>query len=406
MNIVFLINEHYPSGMAATMRIKLFSEFLVEKNHEVKVLISNQDNGINKRFGKHNNVSYKTMLSDKFPRFLLYMFYPFLAIYQLISSRKNNNKNVLVVYDGVDLFNLQFIIFGKLIGYKVILDVVEDKILSNENMSSITKFHVWISEIILPYLGWVIDGVVAISTTLKKKYQFLFKKIDVELIPCSAANLDFSHNRRNNVGKKIKIAYAGSYGHKDGVEYLIDAFCEISKNNEDILLVLLGGAKRRIPMVPSHSKIPINFSFTEPSSIPSDLEDKVLINNNTNIELVSYLPDDEYWQKLSESDILCMTRIDSTFANSGFPFKLGEYLATGKPVIATDVSDVKYYLTDKQDFVMAKPSDTQSLISALEYLIKRPDKRSEIGRNGYNKCKLYFNPKINGKSLMGLVEKV
>ena len=55
---------------------------------------------------------------------------------------------------------------------------------------------------------------------------------------------------------------------------------------------------------------------------------------------------------------------------------------------------------------MAKPSDTQSLISALEYLIKRPDKRSEIGRNGYNKCKLYFNPKINGKSLMGLVEKV
>ena len=73
-NIVFLINEHYPSGMAATMRIKLFSEFLVEKNHEVKVLISNQDNGINKRFGKHNNVSYKTILSDKFPRFLLYMF--------------------------------------------------------------------------------------------------------------------------------------------------------------------------------------------------------------------------------------------------------------------------------------------------------------------------------------------
>ena len=101
-----------------------------------------------------------------------------------------------------------------------------------------------------------------------------------------------------------------------------------------------------------------------------------------------------------------MTRIDSSFANSGFPFKLGEYLATGSPVIATEVSDVKFYLTDKQDFVMAQPSDTESLISALEYLVKHPDKRSEIGRNGYNKCKLYFNPKINGKSLMELVERV
>ena len=73
---------------------------------------------------------------------------------------------------------------------------------------------------------------------------------------------------------------------------------------------------------------------------------------------------------------------------------------------ATEVSDVKFYLTDKQDFVMAKPSDTESLISALEYLIKNPDKRSEIGHNGYNKCKLYFNPQNNGQSLMELLEKV
>ena len=90
MNIVFITNEHYPFGMAATMRIKLFSEFFVKNDHEVKVLVSNQDKGINKRAGKHKNVSYTTMLSDKFPRYVLYMFYPFLVVYQLISLRKNN----------------------------------------------------------------------------------------------------------------------------------------------------------------------------------------------------------------------------------------------------------------------------------------------------------------------------
>ena len=249
---------------------------------------------------------------------------------------------------------MQFILFGKLIGYKIILDIVEDRIYSTEKMPFSTKFHLWISEIILPYLGWLINGVVVISTRLMKKYNLLFKKIDVVHIPGSAANLDFSYKRDINIGKMIKITYAGSYGHKDGVEYLIDAFCEISKNNTDVLLVLLGGTKRAISIVSRYSKSPITFSFTGPSSIPSALKDKVLLNNNTNIELVSYLPDDQYWQKLSESDILCMTRIDSSFANAGFPWKLGEYLATGKPVIATDVSDVKYYLTDKQDFCNGK----------------------------------------------------
>ena len=295
--------------------------------------------------------------------------------------RKNNIKNVLIIFDGINLFNLQFIIFGKIFGYKVILDIVEDKIHSSEKMSVVAKFHIRVSEIILPYFGWLIDGVVVISTTLKKKYKLLFQKIDVELIPCSATNLDFSHKRKTNPEKEIIITYAGSFSQKDGVEYLIDAFCEISKNNKDLLLVLLGGSKKVI-------------------------KDKVLLKNITNIEFVDYLPDADYWQKLSESDILCMTRIGSPYANAGFPFKLGEYLATGNPVVATDVSDISYYLKDKQDFVMAKASDTNSLISALEYLIKHPELRRKIGINGHNKCRKFFNPEINSQTLLRFVEKI
>ena len=88
MNIVFVTNEPYPFGMGAAMRIKLFAEFFVKNNHELKVLVSNQDKGINKRAGKYHNVSYTTILSDKFPRYVLYMFYPFLAFNHLISMRK------------------------------------------------------------------------------------------------------------------------------------------------------------------------------------------------------------------------------------------------------------------------------------------------------------------------------
>ena len=211
MNIVFVISDHYPFGMAGTMRIKLFSEFLIKRTDSVKILISNQDNGSNKRVGKHNNVRYSTMLSDKFPRFIFYLLYPFLAFYQLISSRQKNNKNVMIIYGSANLFNLQFMIIGRLIGYKIILDIVEDGILSNENLSAnesmsiVTRFHLWVSAIILPHIGWLIDGAVVISTTLMNKYKLLFQRLDIELIPCSAANLDFSYKRDINIGKKAAI---------------------------------------------------------------------------------------------------------------------------------------------------------------------------------------------------------
>ena len=101
-----------------------------------------------------------------------------------------------------------------------------------------------------------------------------------------------------------------------------------------------------------------------------------------------------------------MTRIDSKFAQAGFPFKLGEYLATTKPVVATDVSDVSLYLDHLQDIVLAKPSDTKSLVDSIELLIKSPEKRKVIGENGRKKCEKYFNPEINSKMLFDFMKKI
>ena len=54
---------------------------------------------------------------------------------------------------------------------------------------------------------------------------------------------------------------------------------------------------------------------------------------NSKIIYFGLIPDDDYYQFLKDADVLLMTRIDSPYANSGFPFKLGEYLATGNAVI-------------------------------------------------------------------------
>jgi glycosyltransferase involved in cell wall biosynthesis len=368
------MNEHYPYGMAATMRVKLFAEFLVNHHHHVNILISNQDNGDNAKSGINNGVKYSTLYKVKKPVLVYLLVYPFIVFYKLLLLKQKNIMNILIIYSGVNLFNLQFMIFGKLLGYKIVIDAVEDNISSSEEMKILSRLNIKITEMILPYIGKFIDGVTVISMKLLEKYQLLYKDHQIKLLPISAANINLIY-KKSTKNAKLKFVYAGSYGKKDGVTILIDAFNILSKKYPEIQLLLLG-------------------------KITTGLSERIQLLKNINIIQLGYLDEKNYWINLSEADILCMTRIDSPYANAGFPFKLGEYLATRNPVIVTDISDVKDYLTDKKDCLMAKPSDKGSLIDAMEYLIENPEVRELIGNNGYEKCIQFFNPEINGKILL------
>ena len=378
---MYVLNEHYPFGMAATMRVKLFSEYLVNNGNTVHVVISNQDNGDNLDSGFEKGVQYSTLSRIKLPKFFYYLIYPLLVVYKLFLLRSKKEINVLNVYSGVNLFNLNFIIAAKLIGYKVIIDAVEDHILSSESMGRLSRINIRLSEFILPHLGRFVHGFTVISYTLMKKYQLLFNSHPIEILPVSAANINFKNKRKNIIDGSLTCIYAGSYGEKDGIFYLINAFEKISQKHPEIELHLIGKA---------------NENFLK----------KIKNNNNNNIKYFGYLDEQDYWQKLSEADILCMTRVDSPYSNSGFPFKLGEYLATKKPVLATDTTDVKSYLVDMEDCVMAKPSDEDSLIKGILYLIDNPDFRLKIGINGYKKCLEFFNPSVNGKILLNFLKSI
>jgi len=380
MNVIYIMNEHYPFGMAATMRVKLFSEFLVNNHHIVNILISNQDNGDNAKSGINNGVKYSTLYKVKKPILFYFLVYPFLVFYKLLLFKQKNITNILIIYSGVNFFNLQFIIFGKLLGYKIVIDAVEDNISSTEDMKVLSRLNIRAAEMILPYISIFIDGITVISIRLLDKYQLLYKKHPIELLPISAANINLIN--KNSINTNIlKFVYAGSYGKKDGVSLLIDAFDKLSKKYPNIQLVLLG-------------------------KITNEIIERIQLLKNKNIIHLGYLDEKNYWIKLSEADILCMTRVDSQYANAGFPFKLGEFLATRKPVIVTDTSDIKYYLTDKKDCVIARPSDEGSLINAMEYLVENPEERKKIGNNGYNTCLKFFNPEINGKILLNYLKNI
>ena len=376
MNIIAISNQSYPKGMAGTMRIRLFTEYFACKEL-IKVLNINKDNGINPKTGTYNKVEYRLFYNWKY--FLIIPFvYPLLVLRFLIKEKKRKKKNILFIYDGLSILSIQFAIIGKWLGYKVVTDVVEDYTLVSAR-TKMQKLKLYFHSKFIRLYPKLIDGTIVISKYLDEKYRKLMGSEKVIYISISAKNIvdTFKKDKRSN---RISFLYAGSYGQKDGVENLIDAFGSIHKEFPQTSLLLVGKLSQNI---------------TE------------YVENCNGVEIIGFLPDEEFYKFITvNADVLCMNRTNSLYANAGFPFKLGEYLATGNAVMASEVSNISDYLENKKDILFYEASNQNALINAMKLLITDDELREEIGKNGYLKCVEYFNPATNGKKALEFLAKI
>ncbi len=378
INIILMGNFLYPEGMAATRRKQQFIDYFREQGADVKVLVlyqgSRKCRPIEECEGWHKGVYFR-IIGNRMTKSLkiLYQFPIFLfqACRLLIKWRVKNANNVILSF-GFDGFVIIPFLWSKMIGYKIFFDIVEDFSLYPKNTFK-SKIYFSVANIIDKlFLNSLINGVCVISSRLENKYRKNFNGAII-IVPISATVDQLVTKTRYN--NPIKFMYAGSFSFKDGIEILLKGFVQINKRYPNTKLILSGYAdKKRIQ--------------------------ELFVNvNNPNIEFVGRLTDYQYFKLLNSVDILLMTRVNTGFANAGFPYKLGEYLATGNVVISTRVSDIEYYLHDKENAILIEPGNINDLIMAMEFCILNEKTCIEIGKNGQKICNKYFNPKINSRLL-------
>lgn len=378
MNIVFTGGFTYPIGMAGTKRVQHYIDYLIDKDIPVKVLIVNNSINNIQKFGKkgdYKHVTYRFYSGASSNLIIRLIWYPFVVISActfLIRSKIKKDKNILFVYNGLNIEDFILLIFAKLIGYKIITDIVEDYTVQQENISARMKIKLKSNSYLEKRISLFTDGIVVISTYLEDKFRNIVKnKIPIYLVPVSAAHNDRQKNKADF--DKVIIAYSGSFGYKDGLGYLIRAFNLVNKKHNNTILRLSG--------------------------IGNDPKKYLDLADNSNVEYIGFLDENEYFDFITSSDILCMTRIGSVYASAGFPFKLGEYLATGNPVIATDVGDIKRYLINGTDALIVPPDDVTEIAEALNLLIENEKLAGMVGYHGKLKWNEYFNASLNSEKL-------
>jgi glycosyltransferase involved in cell wall biosynthesis len=101
-----------------------------------------------------------------------------------------------------------------------------------------------------------------------------------------------------------------------------------------------------------------------------------------------------------------MIRTRTQYAGAGFPFKLGEFLASGKPTIATRIGDVGLYLQDRVNALLVEPDSVESIMEALRFVLDNPDRSIEIGVRGRDIATHFFDTRVVGQVVRDIVEQV
>lgn len=298
-----------------------------------------------------------------------------------------DQKNILYLYGPLLHENVVPLSYARSIGYKIVIDIIEDFDLVKDIANSyypcikyyfMTRFSSRVKKLSA--------GIIVISSHLERKYQTLTQgTVPVHYMSISV-DMDRFPAKPAKMASIVTLLYAGTFGIKDGLPVLLDAFDWLAERYGNIRLVLTGKGDRES----------MNRFFARLEQSP----------HKDRIDYKGYLDEKEYYSIVNDADIPCMTRVDHAFAHAGFPFKLGEFLATGKPVIATRVSDVDRLLQHGHNAMLVQPGSSAEICEAAEFLINNPETASAIGARGREAAESFFNYKHQGRSLITFLENI
>ncbi len=176
------------------------------------------------------------------------------------------------------------------------------------------------------------------------------------------------------------VVYTGSLSAHAGFQFLMAAMVEVVKHVPDAYLAFAGYAG--------------NLEGT-----PGQMIEKHGLQNHA--EYLGMLNYQDVVDLMALADVLVMPKASSGLNEMGFPTKLAEYLAAGKPVVATRISDIPEYMTHGKNACLCNPDDvadlSRTIVGALE---SGPEERTRVGKAGRELACDTFDVTLNAARIL------
>lgn len=396
MKVIIVTQEPFPNGMAATQRVKCYARSIAEGGVDCEVVIC--------RRTEYLSATIKNSEGKG-----IYEGVPFRYIGG--TPLRSNNKLIRFINDRIDEIrtgrylkenlckgDVLFLYMGLYKGAKIKLMhhlmyvahknkayCVRDLCELPYATGAETEMAIRKRYYVLRYHFPKFDGIISISDALlnlaQKYTRASCKHIKVPIM------VEYEHY---GVAAKPAVAHdvpyifhAGTlFQQKDGILGMIEAF---------------GIAKQRL-------NSPIKYILTgsiESSSHPVELRqliDKYQIANS--LEFVGYLNRDQIKEYLTHASLVISNRPKSKQDYYGFSTKVGEYLASGTPLLMTNWGEAVNWLDNGKSAFIVEAEDTQALAEVIVYVFNHPEKSRNIGLCGQAVCRNIFDFRNWSKTML------
>ena len=181
-------------------------------------------------------------------------------------------------------------------------------------------------------------------------------------------------------GETLTLGYLGNGNFWQGIDLILQAVATL-KNHPNIHFIL-GGIQ------PDLYKI----------QLPDPLPD--------NLTVIPKVPVGEENHFFSQCQALISSRIGGAVTESQYPYKLSYYLAAGRPIIASDVSDQRLIIEQAQCGLIFDPTRPETLVASIIKLANFSQaERQSLGQNGRRFAESHLSLEKLGTSLVEIYQK-
>jgi glycosyltransferase involved in cell wall biosynthesis len=236
---------------------------------------------------------------------------------------------------------------------------------------------------------WLADGVLAISEDLERKAAAILPAprkrnvlrhsilVDVNEAPVERLQPDTI--------KGPYVLWCGEVGgYFDSVIWLLRCYAVALKRVEGLKFMLVG---------------PLS------NALKQKLLGEIAAAGLTEKQVIvgGYVSRRELWTLYSGAVALLAPLDDSERSRARFPWKIAEYLASGRPVITSDVGEIPRYFTDGENALVARPDDEEDFVSKIELVAINPALADRIGAAGRELALRKFHYSSYGETLLRFV---
>ena len=385
MNFIFVSNGIYPDQHAAAIRHSTLAQGMVENGHLLNFLL------LSAQTWKNSELNYKGVLFETLNNYhgknkLQRSFNFYKALHK--SKKRIFKINQKLKVDAIVVFSIDVIVIQTLISFtkkhriKIFHERTELPYAIGKKNSIIgrVKFNFYLKTLIPEF-----DGIFVISDKIKSylsKYNHNIEKI------LTVVDTKFFSIVNHRIYDFPYIAYCGTMsGTKDGVPILIESFTQLAKIFPSYKLIIIGDNTNK------HEIIEILNAITQ-----FGIKEKVVFTGIVNR--------DEMPGLLGHADLLVVSKPENEQNSGNFPIKIGEYLATGVPVVVTKVGEISKFITDGQTGFLSLPDSAESFYLKMKEALTDYEKAKEIGLNGRRIAEDKFGYKIQAKIMSDFINKI